>query len=136
MFYFGPWDQAGHYLRGETVAKDLEERRALSRFQHTNPWGLSIDGGLCPKNGGQGYAVLHHKDGWTAMAFWDFTVDTRPGSNSTYLAEGTFTFEEMVEMAKRRFAYRWNKINFAVTQAPGTANEHPSEATQHAGGKQ
>lgn len=117
MFYFGPWDQAGHHMRAEShPPRDLEESRAISHFTRTNPWGVKIDGGLCPPQSfGEGRARLHHKDGWTAVAFWDRTVDTRPGSNSAYLAEGTFTFEEMVEMAKTRFAARWNKMAFEVS---------------------
>lgn len=120
MFYFGPWDQAGHRMRSADRPTDrsmeLEERRAESNFTRTNPWGYQVDGGLCPPQSfGQGRARLHQKDGWTAIAFWDMTVDTRPGSNSVYLAEGTFTFDQMVEMAKTRFADRWNKMGFQVS---------------------
>lgn len=122
MFYFGPWDQAGHHMRSANRptdrSMDLEELRAESNFTRTNPWGYEVDGDLCPKNTGQGLAMVHHKDGWTALSFWDYTVDHRPGSHSTYLTEGTFTFEEMVAMAKERFAYRWNKIKFEVRLVP------------------
>ena len=62
----------------------------------------------------QGHAIIHHRNGWTALALWDRSVDTRGACNSTYFAEGTFTFDEMVDMAKTRFSYRWNKMKFAV----------------------
>jgi len=118
MFYFGPWDQAGHHMRSADRPTDrsmeLEERRAESNFTRTNPWGCHVDGQLCSKNTTEGLALIYHKGGWTAMSFWDYTIDTRPGSHSTYLAEGTFTFEEMVEMAKSRFAERWSKMAFKV----------------------
>ena len=118
-FYFGPWDEAGHYMRSDEQnhrSFDLEERRAVSRFNRINPWGLSVDGGLCPTVNQQkeGIALLHHREGWTALSFWDRTIDDRTGSSSTYLAEGEFTFEQMVEMAKSRFAQRWNKMKFQV----------------------
>ena len=37
----------------------------------------------------QGEAIIHHKNGWTALSLWDSTIDTRPGCSSTYLAKGT-----------------------------------------------
>lgn len=114
MFYFGPWDVAGHYMRSDNYPpQDLKESRAISHFTAGNPWGYRIDGGLCPDTG-EGLALLHQKDGWTVLSFRDYTVDIRFGSNSNYLAEGTFTFEQMVEMAKTRFAYRWNMMKFEV----------------------
>lgn len=56
-----------------------------------------------------GIAKIHHKNGWTAIALWDRSVDTRGGCNSTYFAKGDFSFEEMVKMAKERFSERWKK---------------------------
>lgn len=134
MFYFGPWDEAGHYLsdeRGRSVGRN--ERGALP----WNEWRGDVDGVLQPHpedtcasrrrhypstycdcgRGPEGIAMLHHKDGWTALSFWDRSVDKRGACNSTYFAEGTFSFEEMVEMAKTRFAYRWNKMDFEVREA-------------------
>ena len=120
MLYFGPWDVAGHYLFTEQKRHVWDPPRM--------PWtGGEIDCGLQPGCKGrkswqipaeeqvEGEALLHHKDGWTALSFWDRTVDTRIGCNSTYIAEGTFTFEAMVELAKSRFAERWNTMQFTVT---------------------
>src|SRR6185503_6006072 len=88
-----------------------------------------MDGGLQPHNCGRferglpcyagtcadyGKALVHHKDGWTALAFWDSSVDKRIGCVSVYVAQGEFTFDDMVEMAKTRFAKRWNKMQFTV----------------------
>jgi len=115
MFYFGPWQQVGHYMRSDDhLPKDSEGYRKLHGFTKSNPWGYEVDGGLCPKGESEGVAAIHHKDGWTALSFWDYTVDTRPGSHSTYLAEGDFNFEQMVQMAMRRFSERWNKMPFMV----------------------
>ena len=129
MFYFGPWDRAGHFLVDENGNGIYGSDRG------TLPWVQGqMDGALqphfrdCAKNnsyrdrfcncssGEQGVALVHHKGGWTAMAFWDRSVDNRGASNSVYLAEGIFTFDEMVELAKTRFAYRWNKMSFPVTE--------------------
>lgn len=46
---------------------------------------------------------LHHKDGWTAIAFWDRTGDGRYGSNSTFIFEATLTFAEAVDRARETF---------------------------------
>jgi len=126
MFYFGPWDGAGHFLHDECGLTVYGENRG------TLPWGDEADGGLQPHfencrrrrsqytqycdcgNGPEGVANLHHKNGWTALSFWDRSVDTRGACNSTYFAEGTFTFDEMVAMASERFAHRWNKMKFEV----------------------
>ena len=120
MYYFGPWGEPGHYLFDESGCW-------AHRAEALIPWNGKIDGVL-QVNAEKGYsrkaseepegvALLHHKDGWTALSFWDRSVDTRGACNSTYFAEGTFTFEQMVEMAKTRFAPRWNTMKFQVTLA-------------------
>lgn len=121
MYYFGPWDRAGHFLNDEHGMHVPYDERAKV------PWGDEADGGLQPHHpdckkhaycgcgsGLEGVALIHHKNGWTALSFWDRSVDTRGACNSTYFAEGTFTFEEMVALAKERFRYRWAKMKFEV----------------------
>lgn len=121
MFYFGPWDRPGHYLFREGGRDYYREWEAVI------PWD-GIDGVLqpgCREEHGhwvhraaqvEGEALLHHKDGWTAISFWDRSVDTRGACNSTYFAEGLFTFDQMVEMARARFSERWNRMTFSVRQ--------------------
>lgn len=120
MFYFGPWDRAGHFFFDENG-------RSVSDYpRYPVPW-QAVDGVLQPKcdpkdpyrirEEVEGEALLHHKDGWTALCFWDRSVDKRGACNSNYFAEGTFTFEQMVEMAKRRFSERWGRMAFDVRLA-------------------
>lgn len=124
MVYFGPWNESGHFFFYENGDKVYsEERKKLEWKEH------EIDGVMqpgCPdptdrlqRRGRQvqGEALLHHRNGWTALSFWDSSVDTRPGCSSTYVAKGTFTFEQMVELAKARFSERWNKMKFEVRLA-------------------
>lgn len=110
MYYFGPLNDTGHYAYREDGSKvDSHTWVAMC------PWGFQVDGGIQPKGSQEeGVAAIVHKDGWTALTFWDRTIDTRPGSHSTYLAEGTFTFEQMVEMAKSKWARRWSIMKFEV----------------------
>ena len=114
VFYFGCIDVAGHYMHASSPPRNLEERRAVSQLTHSNPWGLNIDGGLCPRRGG---ALVHHKDGWTALAFEDFTVDSRPGSNSVFLAEGTYDFDEMARIAEEYFPAVWARCGRGLIPA-------------------
>lgn len=131
MFYFGCWDSPGHYFFTESGQRVWEYQLLDFPFgHHTNK--IPVDGCIHPgcylDDRGkwrrdhakeiQGHALLHHVKGpttvWTALSFWDRSVDPRPASNSTYFAEGEYTFKQMVEMAKTRFASRWSKMTFPV----------------------
>ena|ERR1019366_3343006 len=118
VYYFGCNEQAGHYMHEPNmVHRSVDTERG--RFLYDNPWGLYIDGDLCMEGKRQieGEALIHHKDDWTAMAFWDRSVDTRPGSNSVFLAEGTFNFDEMMALAKEYFPQVLNRISFTIREA-------------------
>lgn len=121
FYYFGPLERPGHFMHNEFGHSVLNEE------EKSIPWqGFDIDGKLQPGcylergywecRGPQieGEALIHYKSGWTAISFWDRTIDGRYGCNSTFIAEGIFNFEQMVEMAKTRFAQRWNKMKFQV----------------------
>lgn len=127
MFYFGPWDRPGHYFFDEDGSSVREDR--TPNFPFGNDTGkvfvdCKLQPGCKPAARSQydrsrpeieGEAALHHIKGWTALCIWDRSVDKRGACNSNYFAEGTFTFEEMVEMARTRFAYRWNKMTCPIT---------------------
>jgi len=50
-------------------------------------------------------ATLHSKNGWTAIAYWDRTVDDRFNSKSVFMVEGDYTFDEVVEIMCRKFPH-------------------------------
>jgi hypothetical protein len=122
-YYFGPWSQAGHHLYGRGGSSAYHAEQMI-------PWS-SIDGELQPHrescrrdsgycgcgSGPEGEALLHHRNGWTALSFWDRSVDRRGNCNSTYFAEGDFSFNEMVAIAKAQFGERWAKMGFQVVPA-------------------
>lgn len=133
VYYYGPLDAPGHQFFDESGSK------VYSNDKKGLPWKeWDIDGKLQPgcsphprdgrwEHAGpeiEGEALLHHKDGWTAISFWDRSVDPRGACNSTYIAEGTFTFEQMVELAKTRFAARWSKMKFEVRLSDGKGVAH------------
>jgi len=87
VYYFGCKDEPGHYMHTPDLKVDWE-------FMRGNPWGNEID---------DGFKGLAYKGGWTALAMPDYTVDSRPGSNSVFLAEGIFYEKEMIEIAYHYF---------------------------------
>lgn len=106
--------EAGHYLYSPTGYM-----RGAARI----PWPAhDLDGGLVWNAGRwrvegrncwreretagpsvQGHAALRYRDGWTALAWHDFTGDRRGGSNSLVLARGIFSLDEMLELFKKYF---------------------------------
>jgi hypothetical protein len=78
--------------------------RELSRF----------DGMLPPQDSAVGYrAAITRLGGWgyTALAFWDYTVDKRGGCNSVFFAPSlTISAEELVEGAKKAFPQVWARL--------------------------
>lgn len=120
LYFFGVWDAggAGHYLR-------TPEGRDVPHGRAGLPWAVhELDGGLTwnagewivsgssrwrgPARGvsEQGDAALRYRDGWTVLAWHDFTGDRRGGSNSAVFAEGTFTFEQMLVLFAHRFPHQ------------------------------
>lgn len=121
-FYFGVWTgtKAGHYMFGV-------DGRMLSRAERSVlPWREGeIDCAMQPsadkddsynpnRDETQGHAAIHHKDGWTALCMWDRSEDLRGGCNSNFFFEGTFSFDQMVEMSKNSFQKVWDRFKFPV----------------------
>jgi hypothetical protein len=131
IYYFGCNKVPGHYMhaRGMRTGETLEERRAIGRLTEANPWGYAIDGGLAPKgiNEREGIADIRQKDGWTAISFWDRSVDTRRGCNSTFLARGIYDFRQMMTMAREAFPTVFSRFSFGVRAVKKTdANSGPA----------
>jgi hypothetical protein len=105
-FYFGCWTYGGHHLRG-TNGRSLGYTNDPSLVAIGFPWaGGGIDGKLTPRaSRKQGAAALHHLDGWTALAWHDYSVDSRGGSNSVVFLPGTLTFEAATEEGRRLFPH-------------------------------
>lgn len=81
-FYFGCVRESGHYLFTERLQRE-----------HSGPfYGLArFDGSLCPPvSAGLYVAALTRLGGpdYSALAFWDQTVDRRSNSNSIIFAPG------------------------------------------------
>lgn len=113
MYYFGCVGDAGHFLwdhLGNRLSHSAADR--LLSFKFT-----ILDACLLSPNAPQteGLAAVAHIGGWSILSFWDRSVDSRPGSNSSFLMPGTWDYETMSAEAKRRFPDIWNRFNFEVT---------------------
>jgi hypothetical protein len=116
VLYFGCIGGPGHYMHTEGGRRDWDV---------TTPWGKAPDGTLCPQGKQvEGRAELHHKGGWTALSFWDRSVDGRSGCNSNFFVNRTMTFDEVVALSKERLPRVWSRFKFDVV--PATFNPaHP-----------
>jgi hypothetical protein len=112
-------NRSGHCLIGTADYR-------VSYHRHPAPW-KAFDGTLCVGVGHvsrpeftdrekqiEGAALLHHLDDWTALAFWDRSIDSRYGSNSAFLLEGRFTFDEACRVAREAFPRVWARYKFEV----------------------
>lgn len=109
-FYYGCIGDTGHHLRDDLMAHCSLAIRFL-------PWGYRIDAELCPSGEQvEGAARLHHLAGWTALAFWDRSVDHRHGSNSVFIFRGELTFDDAVARAKEKFPDVWGRFQFEVME--------------------
>lgn len=117
IYFFGCRnEEGGHYLFDPHMRTRWEKIEAL-------PWGWTIDGGLAPGGGVrigrrpeiEGHAALHHKDGWTALAWWDRSVDKRGACNAGLYANGTFTAEEMLVLGREHFPQIMARFKYMIT---------------------
>jgi hypothetical protein len=121
-YYFGYHHHSGHTFRGVgNRFVDHTEIRLL-------PWqAADIDGNLqpgstprgnwrSPEVQPEGVALIHHKDGWTALSFWDRSGDGRSNSNTTFIAHGDHDFDAMVAIVKEHFPAIWQRFTFEVVE--------------------
>lgn len=101
----GRHTEAGHYLCGPGLYDvEYSERRKIC------PWTPeTIDAKLAPKDARknelpQGQALVHRKNGWMAISFWDRSGDQRGNSNSTFLINReTMFFDQALKEAEKVF---------------------------------
>ncbi len=113
-YYFGCYKDVGHFMHS-----DINREWSDEKFCKSNPWGYSIDTKLCPITGEiQGKCTINKKEGWTCIAFWDRSVDTRFGSNSAFLAEGDYDFTTMLALFKEKFPEVFSRFKYELTLLP------------------
>ena len=112
-FYFGCKKQAGHFLFNEQGWQASRSSEIELPFRYH-----ILDGGLLPAGRPevQGEAVLVHIGSHTVVSFWDRSVDTRGGCNSSFVIPSHVDFSTAIAISKERFPWVWERINFEVKE--------------------
>jgi hypothetical protein len=109
VYYFGCWENYGHYLKDHQGIN-------ISYLNNDLPWD-QIDGVLCPVDTRkQGVVKIHHKEGWTAAAFWDNSIDSRPMSNSVLFYEDLLGITAIIEEFKKIFPKIYKRFDFKLVE--------------------
>lgn len=99
VYYFGCIRDKGHYMWHPRTQQHVQATL-------NQPWGYRIDGGVFPtKPDTLGAGVIQYvaKDGWSLICFADYSVDSRPGSHSTFLAHAKASADQLVVWAKNQW---------------------------------
>lgn len=97
-FGVGEHDRAGHFWHGAPGGKhgDGPVSRIDAVFAARDGYGSQI---------GQGIARTVLFQGCTIVQWWDSSADHRGGCNSSFVARGLFTFDEMMAAGDERFPW-------------------------------
>lgn len=111
ILYFGCLGRAGHYLHDKTKAYSHQPRWS------STAWGTAIDGGIfdsSPKKWEPG--VVHHAQnaGWSVVYWADYSVDSRPGSHSTFVAHALLSKDELISLARAQWPEIFGRKRYPV----------------------
>lgn len=125
VLYFGCIGRPGHFL--------IEGNKSVYRVDWDIPWtDGELDMTLCPgvkkvsyghtaerEDQVEGRAKLTHRDGWTALAFWDRSGDHRYNSNSVFIIEGIHDAIRAIALAHDSYPRIWERFKFNVNVVEG-----------------
>lgn len=115
--YFGCVDRPGHHLRDEQLRPTYQKQ--YDKLGH-------FDGLLPPRDSVKPYiATFSRLGGWglSAIAFWDYSVDSRGGCNSVFYVDSlTIDPHDMMKEIKQRFSTLFERF-------PSEVVFHPSVET-------
>lgn len=126
VLYFGWSAPGGHGLRRPAPQYQDPNVSRASYASYASlsmtPWGTKLDGGLCPEKefpdrflDKHEYIKVHRLDGWTAVAFWDRSGDTRPGSNTVFLVRcQTAAVEDILKWSRIQWPEVWARPGFPI----------------------
>lgn len=133
VFYFGCIDKAGHYLWTKFRVRlfswtDAEQESlgipwvAMAGAQ-PNRWCISENQllGNHLKSYIQGRVIFQQKDGWTSIAWYDWSVDQRPNCMSAFLIDKLVNVEEALVLAAERFPEVMDRFDYALIYSEADA---------------
>lgn len=108
ILYFGCIGKVGH---------NLHSKQQHIQF-HETPWGYKLDEEIpAVEYEPEGLLRTFHKDGWTAVAFYDRSVDDRPGSKSIFLVAKDWPTEKVMAAAERQWPEVCGRPRFPIKPA-------------------
>lgn len=138
-YYFGCIERAGHFLwRRQGHGRPLDAYDVENTIRRTvGSLDAAAVGGLCwnsPKSQRdnsssydrdetEGRALLTRRNGWTAISFWDRSVDRRGACNSAFFCQGELTFAQIVRVARHRWPEIWALFTFPIVEVDGSGRE-------------
>lgn len=130
--------EAGHYWFGPGMVTG--RCMALRRQNHNGrieddpyryvPWAYSVDGGLAPQGArlhveGQGafaqsgrFLGTPEEEWWSAVSWWDNSVDRRPASNATFVIDQRVSAAVLLDAALAKFPEVLARMKYVV-EIPG-----------------
>lgn len=90
------------------------------------PWGYAVDGGLAPHGehkdvqGRAGFAqnvVVWDSataEWWSALSWWDRSVDVRPGSNATFVTDARVAPHALLQIAREGFPEVFARMKYEI----------------------
>ena len=121
--YFGCHQRPGHYLFSEGMRRSYDLVR-LANFDGALPSQMSTDPYI---------ATISRLEGWgmTALAFWDYSVDKRGGSNSVVFAPSLdIAPTDLLAQAQARFPAVFERLPQPVRLLSQPPEARSSGATQ------
>jgi hypothetical protein len=137
ILFFGCRNESkGHYLfdrRMDTPRYPDPEGHGFLQGFRIIPWNVNIDSGLAPRTSSKseapnGVAGFHQNVAWvgapgevvwSALAWWDNSVDTRPGSNCAFLVDRRCTPAELLAEARAAFPQIFARFKYEVVLPGG-----------------
>lgn len=116
ILYFGCYKSIGHGLYAKNDKGLLLTGQDAPRWNSTG-FGDTIDTGLLEEyhtSYREGFVCYQTGIKLVWYCLWDNSIDSRPGSHSTFVTEGIYTKEELLEEAKKQwpevFAHFWFEV--------------------------
>jgi hypothetical protein len=123
-FYFGCVREAGHYMHDVWLRRSPKMPAGCPWNDHNldgtmQPNGRKPGSSYCPPGPQiEGHALVHRSNGWTALGFWDRSVDSRGGGNSCFIFKGDYDFDTMCKLAAEHFPTVWSRFTFPIIPDP------------------
>lgn len=107
-YYFGCWEkgQTGHFLFDEKGNSFASYAKVPSLPTDLQPKYLDT-----PPQTPQSKLNLVHQWGYSIISTTDKSADSRGGSHSKFIIEGTYSMEEMVQLFHKHFPQQAQRIS-------------------------